>query len=557
MPLCWESTSVHHKLRLFPLPNERPSSHRGTGLCYHENSPFLQVFPPVTPPKFILRDDLTLEIRTAIAFQAYMAQQDSRWGVISQLARTYQVSRQFIYGLLAGFKAGCSTLFMPQTAAAQPTREELEARILAYRLEGRCSLSAISTLMQRDGLPFSSQGAISEWLTQVGQALPNTLRHENDSPHAIVFSNDEVYAKSQPILITVDPVSSAILSIELADNRSGEQWCQHYERLLANGYQPKQLTSDAGPGICAANTTLFPAIPWQLDTFHSVAHRLGDWGRRLAKRIDSAITCAADREATLDSAKSDAVIDKRLTACFAADRAIEAARCLHENFRYLYREIIRQLNLFDATGKLRKQSDANRTITVALELMEELDCPALHKDITSVSKALPDCLTYFGEARQAVKRCESLTNNTEALATLYLSWQWDKASIKSKQTERRQHALEQRQAYLEWAMLLIGDKEKTMTLKQQVFQELDQIIQASSIVECINSLLRPYLNNSKNQITQAFLNLFMFYHNHRRYRAGKRKGMTPMEMLTGKVQEDDWLALLQKQIRAASSQTTA
>lgn len=483
-----------------------------------------------------------------------MAQQERRWGVISQLARTYQISRQFIYGLLTDFKTGCAALFMPQAAAVQPTQETLKARILAYRLEGRCSISAISTLMQRDGLPFSSQGAISEWLTQVGQALPNTLRHENGSPHVIVFSNDEIYAKSQPILITVDPVSSAIMSIELADNRSGEQWCQHYERLLVNGYQPKQLTSDAGPGICAANTAMFPTIPWQLDTFHSVAHRLGDWDRRLAKRIDSAISYAAEREATLDSAKSDAVIDKRLTACFEADRAIEAARRLHENFRYLYREIIQQLSLFDVNGGLRKQNDASSTITAALELMEELNCPALNKDIISVRKALPNCLTYFEAARRAVKRCETLIDNTGALTALYLSWQWDKASIKSKQTERKQHALEQRQAYLEWAMLLIGDKEKTMTLKQQVFQELDQVIQASSIVECINSLLRPYLNSSKNQVTQAFLNLFMFYHNHRRYRAGKRKGKTPMEMLTGTVQEEDWLVLLQKHIRAANSQ---
>lgn len=486
-----------------------------------------------------------------------MAQQGNRWGVISQLARTYEVSRQFIYGLLAHFKAGCAPLFMPPAAAAQPTRKTLKARILAYRLEGRCSISAISTLMQRDGLPFSSEGAISEWLTEAGQALPNTLRHENGSPHVVVFSNDEVYAKSQPILITVDPVSSAILSIELAANRSSEQWCQHYERLLANGYQPKQLTSDAGSGICAANTAMFPDIPWQLDTFHSVAHRLGDWDRRLAKRIDSAIRYAADREATLNSAKSDAVIDKRLTACFEADRAIEVARRLHEDFRYLYQEVIQQLELFDATGHLRKQRDANGTITAALALMEELGCSALNQDIASVSKALPDCLTYFEEARQAVKRCETLTDNAEALTTLYLSWQWDKAGIKSKQTDRKQHALEQRQAYLEWAMLLIGDKEKTRALKQQVFQELDQVIQASSIVECINSLLRPYLNNAKNQITQAFLNLFMFYHNHRRYRAGKRKGKTPMEMLTGTAQEENWLTLLQKYIRATHSQTAA
>ena len=62
-------------------------------------------------------------------------------------------------------------------------------------------------------------------------------------------------------------------------------------------------------------------------------------------------------------------------------------------------------------------------------------------------------------------------------------------------------------------------------------------------------VLRPYLNGSRNQVTQEFLNLFMFYHNHRRYHAGKRKGKTPMELLTGKPQKEDWITLLKKEAK--------
>ena len=53
--------------------------------------------------------------------------------------------------------------------------------------------------------------------------------------------------------------------------------------------------------------------------------------------------------------------------------------------------------------------------------------------------------------------------------------------------------------------------------------------------------LRTYLNASKNQINQPFLNLFMAYHNHRRFKAGERKGKTPFEILSGQKQELDWL----------------
>jgi len=69
------------------------------------------------------------------------------------------------------------------------------------------------------------------------------------------------------------------------------------------------------------------------------------------------------------------------------------------------------------------------------------------------------------------------------------------------------------------------------------------------MVECINSILRPYLNNSKNQLTQEFLNIFRFYHNNRRYHAGKRKGKTPMEILTGFDPKEDWMTLLQKKLK--------
>ena len=486
-----------------------------------------------------------------------MSQLEGTWGAITDLAKAHQISRTFIYNLLATFKATSRSLFFPPENADSPSEESLEARMLAYRFEGKCSIAGISTLMKRDDLAFSSQGAISERLTRIGQALPSTLSNPSKATQLVVFANDEVYAKAQPILITVEPISSAILRIELADNRTAAQWCEHYEGLLAHGFQPLQMTSDAGGGITAANEATFPDIPWQLDTFHSVAHRLGDWDRRFARRIDRAVSYAADREAKLESAKSEAVIDKRLTQCFAADQAIARARQLHGHFRYLYREIIQQLNTFDSAGKLRQRHHAETTIAAALDLMEELGYKALNKAVASVRKAFPHCLNYFETAKKAAQQCEKLTNHSDVLPALYLAWQWDKTCIKSKQTERKHYAIEQRDFYLEWAGLVIDDKQKAGRLKEVVYRELDQIIQASSMVECINSLLRPYLNNSKNQLTQAFLNTFMFYHNHRRYQAGKRKGKTPLEILTGETQKEDWIVLLQKVLRQTEASLTA
>jgi len=113
-----------------------------------------------------------------------------------------------------------------------------------------------------------------------------------------------------------------------------------------------------------------------------------------------------------------------------------------------------------------------------------------------------------------------------------------KPLINAKKTSRRDKAKWERNFYLEYAQdLLSGEFEK---IKETIFDELDNIIKASSAIENINSILRFYLDSSRSQPTQEFLNIFVFYHNHRQYKAGK----TPMEIITGKKQEKYWIQLL-------------
>src|SRR5215468_7637332 len=42
--------------------------------------------------------------------------------------------------------------------------------------------------------------------------------------------------------------------------------------------------------------------------------------------------------------------------------------------------------------------------------------------------------------------------------------------------------------------------------------------------------------------------LIMFYHNHRRYKSGKRQGKAPIALLTGKSLEAPWWELLRQQL---------
>ena len=60
---------------------------------------------------------------------------------------------------------------------------------------------------------YPSVGSISENLSKIGELLPNTQALENGTKILLTFASDKIFAKSKPILITVDPKSSAILRL--------------------------------------------------------------------------------------------------------------------------------------------------------------------------------------------------------------------------------------------------------------------------------------------------------------------------------------------------------
>ena len=191
---------------------------------------------------------------------------------------------------------------------------------------------------------------------------------------------------------------------------------------------------------------------------------------------------------------------------------------------------------------------AKEEIEVALELIERLKHKKINREIQGIKKVLPNLLDYFKDTKKAIRNCRALGVDNETMRVLSLEWQWNKALIKAKNQERRRKAKEEQTRYsLIAKQILWEDYER---VKEEVFNELDTIIQASSMVENINSLLRPYLNRSKNQVTQEFLNLFAFYHNHRVYKRGKRAGKTPMELLIEEKQEKDWIELLIERIES-------
>jgi len=196
---------------------------------------------------------------------------------------------------------------------------------------------------------------------------------------------------------------------------------------------------------------------------------------------------------------------------------------------------------------LRDRQQVEEEMLLALSHIEALKHAKITTAVKQIERALPDLLHYFDSAKPIVQKLQELPISDACLKEIFIAWQWNKAVVKAKKKGRKNLARTQQQHHLKNAALLSPDEFEK--IKVEIYSSLDKIIQSSAMVECINSILRPYLNVSKNQITQEQLNLFMFYHNHRRYREGKRKGKTPMEILTGEAQTEDWISKIINKLR--------
>ncbi len=425
----------------------------------------------------------------------------------------------------------------------QLSKKEIFSKILSYRFEGAMSLGAISTVMKRQNLDYSGMSTISKSLSAMGVLIPSIESIPIDESFKITAVLDEIFIGSDPILITVEPKSAVILNIQLANDRSGATWSEHINYLTSNTeVKIYNAITDEGSGLLSGIRNSLAGVHRQPDTFHALSHRLGDFVRILRAKAYGAIADEYKREEVCLSRTSKKVFDEKATlyeeACLKTVEAIER----YENFSYLYRHAIRQLNPFHSNGEIRDANRARGEIETAIELMELLEHEKINKQVQSIKKILPDLLNYFEQTKKSIAICKLLGVSEDAIKNLSLAWQWNKAVIKAKNVKRKREAKEKRLFYFEYSKQILGDRYED--IKAKVFDELENIIQASSMVECINSILRPYLDRSRNQVTQEFLNLFAFYHNHRRFLDGKRKGKTPMEILTGRKREKDWIELL-------------
>ncbi len=503
---------------------------------------------PLIAGKFIRRNDLTMEHRLCIAFMALM---DNSWGLITKLAKEYRISRPFVYTLQDKLYQAANEAFGDKTTKPEHPDEELIVKkeaikiALILRLIGKCSIGATSDIMKRLGYSYNSVGSISQMLKAIGSELPGDIIPPEGCIMYVYLASDEVFAHSTPILISVDPLSSTIIKIELGESRKSSVWIEHFNKIQDNGIAIVKVISDEGIGLTGATEKL--NIPRQSDTFHAISHRLGKWVNNLFDAACAKIDEEYHQVKMFNSAKTEKTMQKRIDLYESAQKEASQAIELYDNFRFLYNCIIVNLRVFDNNGDPNNRNQAEESIRIALDFMITFPVKKLKKTVNSIYKLMDELLDYLDVARKATYQLKHEHKIPEYLIKMFsLLWQYERNQIKAKENNRHRYYKTKKQELISLLKEILNDEYEDM--KNLIYSKLDTIVQSSAIVENINSMIRDYLNTSRNHIQQNMLNLIMFYHNHRRYKAGKRKGKTPMELLTGRKQESDWVELLCQEV---------
>jgi hypothetical protein len=490
--------------------------------------------------QFIRRSDLTPQTRIHIVMLAWLNQ--GIYGKMTQIAEAYGISRTFLYQLLLAATLQLDMLFSAQHRMHSPAAL-LEPLALLLRLEGNCSIASISAICKRLGYQPNSVGHLSEYFQHYGRALPSTLTMTSKT--VVFYLGDEIFAIQAPILVTIEPHSTAILRIELATDRSASTWKAHFTTLQAHRFHSIGMASDRGVGLVAGYREAHPEALWVSDQFHE-CHDLFNLRSQWERKAYGAIAKEDEAARKFHQAKSEAHLSKRLIQYEQAHQGCEHAMARYDQLAILLQLLQEALQLCTSQGKLRTKEGVYAELTLLFQLLKELDDAALHTILHPLQSHLDDIVVPYQQTDMLYAQLLAQVPQ-QVLDALIRAWHHQHLSHQSHGKQKRYHHFEQQQ-WLDFADgLLEHDLEPLQTL---VFDQLDSIIRASSLVEMVNGLIRPYLNSCKGYVTQEMLNLIMFYHNHHRYKSGKRQGKAPIELLTGQALEIDWVDLLLQQVGA-------
>jgi hypothetical protein len=410
----------------------------------------------------------------------------------------------------------------------QDKQERLAVTTAAMGLSLNQIREVLALLLDQAKGKVPGRATLGRWVRRyakrAGKVLEVLDRHTR--PAAQDLCADEIFFGGKPVLVGVEPHSMALLLCLCAADRKADTWHEALRPFTRLEY----AACDQGKGLLAGLRGLAQARPDEaprlevgLDVFHTEREArtvlARDW-----RKVEACWQRAEEADQALAQAKD---LRGKAARAQAAWRRAQWEWSFYEGREAAWNRAKAALAVFRPDGRLNDRAGAEAEIAAACR---SLPGPRWQK----VRRALRDgrTLTFLGRLHRRLAVAEPRAELREALVRL---WRLERGPRTGVGVGA---ALVQRvvcaRLAADWAEAY-----------GRVSAVLGSVVRASSAVECVNSVLRMQQARHRG-LRQEMLDLKRLYWNPRPFRAGKRKGRAPYQLLGVQLPTCDFWELVQR-----------
>ena len=468
-------------------------------------------------------EHLDLSTRFGIAVQ--MLDPSRPWGLVTQLAEEYQVSRKFLYQQRD--KAG--TVLLAALAAQAPGPKPASGMLAVDTDHLRRSIVTLATAMPGSIRNIQaclelvlethrSIGFISQTLKQAGEAASQQNR-QLALPHPVLGEADEIFQGRNPCLTVVDGHSFAILYLSPQAQRDATTWGVSFLDLQEQGIRFQDVACDGARGIRSGMEQAELSVPLRPDLFHLLRE-----ASVLMRRLERQAYKAIEQVDKVRRAEQEANMPKRRQGRpLEVEKSLAEAHAYQQQtinrydwFMWLHGEIRQALEPWTPTDMLVSTQQARETLRTAIVLLKELGDANINAYAKKLAKHEDELLAplVWLEQQLAPYRQSLDSQNLDSSMEATIIW-----------------------AYRHWEELEKSGMENPYQgfppelhpVVEGFWQALSTFHRSSSLAESIHSWLRPYLQAHRG-MPDWLTPLLQLYWNHHTFQRGKRKGNTPLSL---------------------------
>ncbi len=490
-----------------------------------------------------------------------LAPRDRRpWGIATWLADVFDISRPTLYSLpkrvmerlLAAPPVALPDQQVKAVHQIEVNATRLQRTILTAAFPGKMALRPLQELLAEAFDESRSIGWMSELLTEAGQKAGQVLKQIDFSAAGpVLVLRDETFFQDRPVLLMVDPLSSTILSAVVAPDRQADTWGLLLLMAQEQGVKIAGLVEDMArmyPKSLreAGLDDLEKSV--QKDLWH-LERDGGQLGRDLERAAFQATKRVLTLEARLRKAWCDDLFFNEYIPAVAAE---EKRYAQHDEFVTCLSHLFDALEIVDLpSGAIRDHSTNAWLLEEALCAMSNIDEARVQQWVKTLRRHQAQLLTWMtwltsalaGFQTQLAQVLEHPSTQIQFIQLVAKQWRLRQALVNGQR--HWQPAADRTAAMLQ---CVTAGSPALAALAQRLADILDAACRTSSLVECINGMLKQFLHNRRSfasaDAMQTYLNLFTLWHNMRVYQRGKRQGQSPYQRAGIQLHTDDWLELL-------------